>query len=72
MYYYSQNKDKDSILIDNVLLAAEKDYEHESCYCIQFLTKSHSKPIWDYTSKELRDKELNEIKQLVDAAKKVK
>lgn len=63
--YWSDNKQKDTIDIKSVALALEADYE--PYYYIRFVLTNGAKPEWEYYSKEMRDKEIMEIRELKKA-----
>jgi hypothetical protein len=62
MYYYSENSNRDRILIEHVVVATTSEFE--PYYYIKIITTYGSKIEWQYTSKELRDKEAREINAL--------
>jgi uncharacterized OsmC-like protein len=64
-FYYSDNHKKDSIDIKSVVLALEgDDREDEAYYYIHFVLTHGAKIRWEYYFKELRDKEIKEIREL--------
>lgn len=65
MIYWSDNRNKDSIDLKDVVLAFEDgEGEHESYYGIRFTMRGSRKIDWEYDSKEMRDKEIAEIRDL--------
>ena len=42
------------------------DNDYEPYYCIKFILINGEKPEWEYISKEMRDKEIKEIRELRD------
>lgn len=66
-YFYSENGKKDSIEIKKVGIAMDSDYPPH--YYIKITTTYGVRIEWDYTSKELRDKELKELRKLRDEIK---
>ena len=61
MYYYSSNLKYGAINLKTVSIATDKDYVDLGIFCIDFVING-GKIKWDYFSKEIRDKELAEIK----------
>jgi hypothetical protein len=63
-FYYSENSKKDSIEIKHVVTAL--DIDNPPYYYIKIVTTYGNKLEWEYTSKQLRDKELIDLRNIRD------
>lgn len=64
-YYTSKNQQRDSIDVNTIATALEYvDEEGQPYYYIKFVLKHGAKIEWRYMSKDMRDKEINEIREL--------
>lgn len=65
MFFWSDNKKGDSIDIKTIALALEHvDDDNQPYYYIKFVLTNGVKIEWEYYSKEMRDKEIKEIRVL--------
>ena len=67
MIFFANNNKGNSIDIKNVVTIMDED--REAFYYLQILTTSGTKIKWEYPSKQIRDSDLKELRELRDKQK---